>query len=107
MRDIGKIALVLGILLLLTISFHVGYSTGQIDTLRIVAQEAPNVLNITLTTRAKQTLEGNPMLVMRVLDLASIDELALNLEKSGKLKGGIGPEGDYKEWNLSLLQEDI
>lgn len=83
------------------ICYFVGFSAGILETINIVIEAAPNILDIELSERALSVLMGNPAIFMQMLTPESMEKYLGDLEYSAELKGGLGPN-----WNLYSQLED-
>jgi hypothetical protein len=74
------------------VCYYAGYANGMTKALRLGLDAMPQMLNITLTERAKHLANSNPELVKLVLTEESFTRLGLSIKRSAEVKGGIGPE---------------
>ncbi len=99
-----KELIIIGIIMIVVaaLGYYIGYSNGAIDTLEVVADHIPEMLDIELTPRAKMVMDSNPNIIRMAFTEASLHKLLSDFNLSANLKGGIGPG-----WNLYSGLGDI
>jgi hypothetical protein len=88
------------VLALIVGSYYVGVAEGMAKAFKLIALEAPTMLQVELTPRAKAILASNGELMKLALTPESLEKLLKGYTKSAELKGGLGPEGIGR--NLTL-----
>jgi len=73
--------------------YYMGYANGAENTVRIIVDAIPEMLDIELTPRAKMVLDSNPGIMRMVFTQESLKKLLTDYENIGVNKGGVGPEG--------------
>jgi len=71
--------------------YYIGYGNGATDTVQIVVNAIPEMLDIELTPRAKMVMDSNPNIIRMAFTYESLGKLLSDFNLSANLKGGLGP----------------
>lgn len=91
MKKKEVVIVILSIIVVGVLCYYSGYSKGVYDTFKVIAENAEELVDIKLTTRAHQILTSNMRLAQLIFEAESLDKMLNDMNRSGASKA-LGPD---------------